>query len=147
MPCAKIKGHRIEEGLESCCLVRLTPSHAWRSKEKNRDLVLGRNNQNSLAHRQSWMICKVVFGERHRGQELGKPRTMWDKKDLVGETVEKAFPYENSYVWGTCNYPNLIPVSCIWFHTLTDKQKFVACLTVQCPVGPGHKSWWGFIGK
>ena len=108
MPRAKIKAHRIEEGLKSLCLVRLTPSHAWRSKEKNRDLVLGRDNQNSLAH----------------GQEFGKPGMMQGKKDLVGETVEKAFPYENSYLWGTCNCPNPIPVSCIWFHSLTDKQKF-----------------------
>ena len=89
MPCAKIKSHGIEEGLESWCLVRLTPSHAWRSKEKNsRDLVLGRDNQNSLAHGQWQMICKVVSRERQRGQELGKPRIMPDKKDFVGDGWE-----------------------------------------------------------
>ena len=91
MPCAKIKGHRIEEGLESFCLVRLTTTHAWRSKEKNRDLVLGRDNQNSLAHGQSRMICKVVLGERHHGKELGKPRMMQDKKDLLGRQLKKHF--------------------------------------------------------
>ena len=138
MPCAKINGHRIEEGLESFYLVRLTTTYAWRSKEKNRDLVLGRDNQNSLAHGQSRMICKVVLGERHHGQELGKPRMMQDKKRSCGETIEKAFPYENSYVWGTCNYPNPIPVSCIWFHSLTDKQKFCSLLNcaMSCGAGP-----------
>ena len=70
----------------------LTLSCARRSKEKkSRDLVLGRDNQKSLAHGQSPMICKVVLGERRRGQKLGKPGMMQDKKDLVGRRLRKHF--------------------------------------------------------
>ena len=138
MPCAKIKSHGIEEGLESWCLVRLTPSHAWRSKEKNsRDLVLGRDNQNSLARGQ-WQWYVKLFQERDNvGKSSESPEWCQIKMILWG-TVEKALQYENSYLWGTCSFSNPIPVSCIWFQSLADKQKFCSLLdcAMSCGAGP-----------